>query len=171
VAPGAIEVLFLPILQGIGVLIAAIFFTILVAGFVKKSRSLQRLGAVPLLLVGMLTLYGFYGDALIPLNWKARSYVKLPPEAQVITIEAGDWGGDGLVEFTLPPTRLPEQWIDAVWTMNTPMPYQNEHEYEERGDKSSTKYSRAVFDDYSSYIRQVVYNPRAETYYYKIYCD
>ncbi|MCE9556077.1 MAG: hypothetical protein K8T91_22240 [Planctomycetes bacterium] len=46
---------------------------------------------------------------------RGRRLVALPPEATVVSVEEGNWAGDGIVVFHLPNNRTPSEWMDDIW--------------------------------------------------------
>jgi hypothetical protein len=80
-------------LCGVGILVAAI-------GRWKKSRSLMMAGLVPVGIVFALVVLTV-GESYLPLDWRARLHMSLPPEARVVEI----WSDVTAMEVVF---RLPE---------------------------------------------------------------
>ena len=49
---------------------------------------------------------------------EGEGLVDLPVEAQVLEVRRGEWAGDFVVVFRLPPDKTPEAWLEQVWQMN-----------------------------------------------------
>jgi energy-coupling factor transporter transmembrane protein EcfT len=45
--------------------------------------------------------------------------ISLPSEAEVTKVEKGCWAGDFYVEFRMPATKPPEDWLTYVWALNS----------------------------------------------------
>jgi hypothetical protein len=88
----------------------------------KKTLIMLSLGVV--LSVAIIGLGTIGGKALlsksggpVPVE-EGRRLISLPPEAEVTKVDKGDWAGDFFVEFRLPDTRSPADWLDQVWSLN-----------------------------------------------------
>jgi hypothetical protein len=147
---------------GLGLLLLACLLAVFVKGCRKKDPLLQLLGGVPFLACVAAGLYLVFWDRVAPLEQQARNLVELPAEAKVLKVEHGDWSGDGSVEFTLPSTRRPEEWLDRIWKAN---PIKSEAPPQQGGQ--STRYSRS-FSLVEDHNRNLQYLPKSKTYYYRI---
>lgn len=121
-----VMVFFSYVAVGIVALFCAVCLGIFIAGWRRKSRFLLWSGGIPLVLCLMGVSFLIFQDSIIPLETQGRALMHLPAEAKVVNVENGEWSGDGVVYFKLPPTRSKGDWLDAVWKMNLPPTWRTE---------------------------------------------
>jgi hypothetical protein len=155
---GPVVMVFLSVVVGgLGILVSVRLLAVFVKGCREKDTRLQLLGGVPFLMCVAAGLYLILHDRVVPLDQQARNLLMLPAEAKVLKVEHGDWAGDGSVEFTLPNTQSPEQWLNTVWKANPMKP---------EDESNSTRYSRASHSAVHNHALE--YLPKTKTYHYSI---
>lgn len=106
----------------IGAVISVGFITAGAAQAVNGVRNGRRRQAIFGLLLSFGTVLAIVlflcRDNVIPLNIQAKSLMSLPPGADVIAVEHGDWGGDGSVTFRLPANKPVNSWFTEIWHLN-----------------------------------------------------
>lgn len=88
----------------------------------------------------------------------ARKLMHLPAEAQVTKVEEGDWAGDFYIEFRLPDTTPPAEWLKQVWELNSSMT-KDFSDYEYRSETNSVGIYCDVFAHMS-----IAYDPATGIY-------
>ncbi len=103
--------------------------------FIRKTPKEKRLSGIKKALImgvmvirlsaSVIVLGVLGGGALLassggpaPLE-DAHKLISLPPEAEVTKVENGYWAGDFHIEFHMPATRSPEEWLTHVWELNS----------------------------------------------------
>ncbi len=136
--------------------------SVLIVGWVRKSRPLQLLGGIPLIVSLIAILFLVFQDKIIPIDHQARSLMAMPAEAQVVKVEYGEWAGDGRVYFRLPPTRSEKEWLDIVWRMNLP-------DKEELTSGNIDRKPHQITFTYGGARREVSYDPVTKLYLYDVF--
>jgi len=83
--------------------------------FFERGSLVQSCVGIALVVFALSLVFGNRNESA---KSKADSIIKLPPAAQVVGAELGDWAGDGKVVFKLPTSRPAEVWFEEVWEMN-----------------------------------------------------
>ncbi len=137
-----------------------------VAGFALCFRSVFGRGSAVTCVCGLGLLgLGFivaFGDRFESPERRARILMRLPPEAQVISAEYGDWSGDGTVAFKLPANPTARAWFEAVWNLNrVGGPTASTHE---EARQQAIRRSEMVGED----VRSLDYNADTQLYRYQV---
>lgn len=103
--------------------------------FIRKTPKEKRLSVMKKVLIMVILAIGLSASAIVlgvlgggallagsggpvPLE-EAHRLISLPPEAEVTKVEEGCWAGDFYVEFRMPATKTPEEWLTHVWELNS----------------------------------------------------
>lgn len=149
----------------IGIALTGLCALLVIAlGIIQRNRRVVFVGGSVLMVVAGAAAWIFMADQQVQHqspNQKARTFMQLPFEANVVSFVEGDWAGDAVVRFHLPSTKTHEKWMDEIWRANLKVGFVEEPRQETLSRLAS----------YAGNGQRLWYDATADEYVYQTWVD